>query len=124
MIRQQAVTVDHRRREVHQLAVVRRASASRSIVKARALVDAVALHQDALRALDDRPAAERALELVVLGEPAQDDVDRALPVVDVGIGDVREDTPLGRLLDELRIARVDERDDRAGGLADDAARSS
>ena len=64
-------------------------------------------------------AAERSLELVVLGEAAQDDVDRALPVLDLGVADVGEDAALGRLLDELRIARVQERDHRARGLVHD-----
>ena len=45
------------------------------------LVDRVAFHQDALGALGERAAPEGAFEVVVLGEPAQHDVDRALPVV-------------------------------------------
>jgi hypothetical protein len=57
--------------------------------------------------------------IVVLGEAAQDDVDGALPVLDVGVADVGEDASLGRLLDEVRIARVDEGDHRAGGLLHD-----
>jgi hypothetical protein len=48
----------------------------------------VALHQDALGALDRGTTAERALEVVVLGEAAEDDVNRALPLERVGIGDV------------------------------------
>ena len=63
--------------------------------------------------------AERALQVVVLGEAAQDDVDRALPVLDVGVGDVGEHAPLRRLLDEGRIGRVEQDDHRARGLADD-----
>jgi hypothetical protein len=41
-------------------------------------VDRMTLHQDALGSLGDRAAAERALEVVILGEPPQDDVDHAL----------------------------------------------
>ena len=39
-------------------------------------------------------ATEGAFEIVVLGETAQDDVDRALPVLRVGVGDVGEHAPL------------------------------
>src|SRR5918994_5888084 len=42
------------------------------------LVDRVPLHQDALGPLGDRAAGERALEALVLGEPRQHDVERAL----------------------------------------------
>jgi hypothetical protein len=59
------------------------------------------------------------LEVVVLGEAPQDDVDRALPVLGFRVGDVGEDAALGRLLDEVRIGRVDQDDDRAGGLLHD-----
>ncbi|HMC93599.1 MAG TPA: hypothetical protein VKO16_02390, partial [Polyangia bacterium] len=51
-------------------------------------------HQDALGALDQRAAPERALQVVKLSEAAQDDVDRALPVIDVGIVDVGKTPPL------------------------------
>ena len=67
------------------------------------LVDGVAFHQDALGPLGQRAATERAFEVVVLGEAAQHDVDRALPVLGVGVGDVGEDAALGCLLDELGI---------------------
>ena len=77
------------------------------------------LHQDALGSLDDRAAAERALEVVVLGEPAKHDVDRALPIVDLGVGDVGEDAALRCLLDEGGIGRVDQEDHRARGLLHD-----
>jgi hypothetical protein len=42
-----------------------------------------------------------------------------LPVLDVGVADVGEDTSLGRLADELRVAGVQQDDHRAGGCADD-----
>jgi hypothetical protein len=83
------------------------------------LVDAVTLHQDALGALGQRPAPERRFEVVVLGEAAKDDVDRALPVLGVGVADVGEDAALRRLPDELGIARVQKHDHRAGRLAHD-----
>jgi hypothetical protein len=47
------------------------------------LIDRMSLHKDPLGPLRDGPPAEGALELVVLGEPAEDDVDRALPVLDL-----------------------------------------
>ena len=63
----------------------RRASGSssasaREACRTHPLVDGMALHQDSLRALRDGAAAECAFEIVELGEPAQDDVDRALPI--------------------------------------------
>ena len=67
----------------------------------------MAFHQDALGPLGDRAARECALEIVVLGEAAQDDVDRALPVLALGIGDVGEDAAFGRLPEEARIVRAD-----------------
>jgi hypothetical protein len=44
----------------------------------------------ALGTLGQRAAPEGTLELVVFGEAAQHDVDRALPVLDVGVADVSE----------------------------------
>ena len=79
----------------------------------------MAFHQDALGTLGDGAPAERAFEIVVLGEAAQHDIDRALPILGVGVGDVGEDAPLGGLLDELRSRRVKQDDHRAGRLLDD-----
>ena len=78
---QQPVAVDDGGGEIDQLAVVgaRGSAASRM----RLLADRVTLHQDSLGPLDQRTPAERSLQLVVLGEAAQHDVDRALPVLDV-----------------------------------------
>jgi hypothetical protein len=59
------------------------------------------------------------LRFVAFGEAAQHDVDRALPVLDVGVADVREDAAFGRLLDEGGIRCVEQDDDRAGGFAHD-----
>ena len=67
----------------------------------------------------DRAAAERALKVVVLGEPAKHDVDRALPIVDLGVGDVSKDAALRGLLDEGAIGRVDEEYHRARRLLHD-----
>jgi uncharacterized membrane protein YdfJ with MMPL/SSD domain len=54
--------------------------------------------------VDGVTSAERSLEVVILGEPTQHDVDRTLPILDVGVTDVREDAPLGRLLTRIREA--------------------
>jgi hypothetical protein len=83
------------------------------------LVDAVALHQDPLGALGQRAASECALQVVVLGEAAQHDFDRALPVIDVVVVDVREHPSLGSLADELGIVGVKQRDHRARGATHD-----
>ena len=42
-----------------------------------------------------------------------------MPVVDVGVGEVGEDTALGCFLDELGVPGVDQDDYRAGGFSDD-----
>ena len=68
-----------------------------------ALVDLVALHQNALGPLGARTSPERALQVVVLGEPPQRDVERALQSSGVAVHDVREDTALRRLVDERRV---------------------
>src|SRR5664279_1004179 len=81
--------------------------------------DRVTLHEDALGAFDLRAATERSLELVKFGEAAQDDVDRALPVLDVVIADLGKHATLGRFFDEAGIGSVQENYDRAGGFADD-----
>jgi hypothetical protein len=46
------------------------------------------------------PAADRAIEAVKFGDAAQDDVDRALPVLDVVVADVSKDASFGRFFDE------------------------
>ena len=48
-------------------------------------------HENALGALDGGPTAERSLEVVVLREAPQNDVDGALPVGALTVGDVGED---------------------------------
>ena len=58
-------------------------------------------------------------EIVKLRKAAQDDVDRALPVLDVVVADVCEDAALRRLSDEAGVRGVQQDDDRAGGFADD-----
>ena len=83
------------------------------------LVDCVAFHEDAFGAFDQRAASESAFEVVVFGEASQHDVDRALPVLDVGVGDVGEDAAFGCLRDEFRVSCMDKDDYRAGGFSDD-----
>ena len=76
-------------------------------------------HQDPLRLLDRRPAPERALQAVVLGEPLQGDVDRALQLLRTAVDDVGEDSALGSLVDVGGVLGREQRDHRAGCLADD-----
>src|SRR5215207_3347160 len=84
------------------------------------LVGRVPLHQDALGPLGDRAAGERALEALVLGEPRQHDVERALQRRRVHAErDVGEDPSLGGLADEGLVLEVEDRDHRARGLGDD-----
>jgi len=81
------VAVDDGGGEVDQLAV----ADTRLIAKhleGVLLIDGMPFHQDALGTLDRCAAAERALEVAELGESAQHDVNRALPIVDVIVADV------------------------------------
>lgn len=83
------------------------------------LANRVPLHQDPFGPLDNRAASECALEVLVLREPPQHDVNRALPILDIAIGDLREHTTLGRLLDETRIWLMQEGDYGASRLTND-----
>lgn len=84
MLWEEAVAVDDGRGEVDQFAV----GGPRLVTQHRegcVLVDRVAFHQDPLCPFDRGAAPERALEVVVLGEATQNDVNRALPILDVGV---------------------------------------
>jgi hypothetical protein len=112
------VSVDDGCGEVDELAV----GDARSVSQHRerfVVLDSVALHEDALGTLDQCAPAERAPKLVILRESPQDDVDRALPVVDVFVADVGEDAAFGCLADEAGVASVEQDDDRTGGFAND-----
>src|SRR4051794_23838530 len=76
-------------------------------------------HQDSLRLLDDRAPAEGALQALVFAEPLQGDVDRALQLLRSAVDDVREYTPLRRLVNVCRIIRMEQRDHGARSLTDD-----
>jgi hypothetical protein len=76
LLRQQSVAVDDCGRHVDELSV-RRARVLTQHLEGRRLIDRVAFHEDALRTFGDGAATEGAFEIVVLGETAQDDVDRA-----------------------------------------------
>ena len=82
-------------------------------------VDRVAGHQDSLRLLDHRAAAERSLQVVVLGEPLQGDVDRALQLLGGRVDEIGEDAAFRRLPDICRILGGEQRDHGAAGLLDD-----
>ena len=112
------MAVDDRRGDVCELvAVVLRVVAQQ--LERLVGVDRMARHQDSLRLLDHRPAPECALQVVVLREALQRDVDRALQLLRRRVDDVGEDAALGRLVDVGGILRREQRDHRAGGLADD-----
>jgi len=70
------------------------------------LVDGVAFHEDAFGALGQCAAPECSFEVLVFGEAAEDDVDRTLPVLDVGVADVSEHSSFGRFLYEVGIGFV------------------
>jgi hypothetical protein len=79
---EKTVAVDDRGGEVDEFAVVDARPLAQHL-KRGVLVDGVAFHEDALRAFDLGSAAERAFEVLILREAAQDNIDRALPVLDI-----------------------------------------
>jgi hypothetical protein len=76
---------------------------SRSRSNACTFADGVTFHQNALGTLDQGSATERAAQVVEIAKAPEHDVDRALPVLDVGVGDVGKDAPFGCLPDERRV---------------------
>ena len=62
-------------------------------------------HQDALRLLDERPPSEGPLKALVLREPLQGDVDRALELFGIAIHDVGEHTALRGFAHVSRVIR-------------------
>jgi hypothetical protein len=96
------MTVDHRGGDVDQLAVGGARVVTKHLERGR-LVHRVAFHEDALGPLGDGPVPEGPFQVLVLGEAAQDDVDRALPILGVGVADVGEDASCG-LPGEARAA--------------------
>ncbi len=84
-------------------------------------VDAVALHEDALRLLDDRAPAERALQVLEFGVAAQRDLDRASELRRIGSidDDVREHAAFRGLFHVRRIGDVEKRDHGTRRFVDD-----
>ena len=113
------MALEHGAGDVDQLAT-RAARLVAQHLERALLVDLVALHQDALGALRLRPAAERALQVVVLGEPVQRDVERALQLLRRAVHDVGEHAALRRLVDERSVAALEHRDHGTVRLLDDA----
>src|SRR4051794_13103141 len=93
LLRQQPMAVHDRGRDIAELGVGPARLVAQHL-EGLSVIYRMTLHQDALCPLGDRSTAERALEVVVLRESAEHDVDRALPVLDVGVCDVREDSAL------------------------------
>jgi hypothetical protein len=87
------------------------------------LGEAVALHEDALRTLDDRSPPERPLEprdvllkLAQLGVPGHGELDRGLHGLARGAARVRRDPALRGAADELGVVPVQQGDDRSRGV--------
>ena len=115
---QQEVAVDDRLGDVDELAAVVLRVVAQHLERSVG-IDGVAGHQDPLRLLDRRATPERALQAVVLGEALQGDVDRALQLLRGVLDDVRKHAPLGGFVDVAGVLGRQQRDHRAGGLADD-----
>src|SRR3954464_5025258 len=112
---QQRVAVAHRVGEVDDAQVGAPRLLAQQLERL-ALVDAVALHEDALRALDRAAALDRALELLdLLGQPrgllvaAHGKLDRALDLVDEARPRERVDPALRGARDEAGLVPADER---------------
>ena len=112
------MAVDDSGGEVDELAVVN-ARARTQHLKRGIFVDRMTLHQDPLGTFDQRSPAERSLKFVIFGEATQDDVDRALPVLNIVIGHVGKHSPFGGFPEEAWIRGVQERDHGARRFADD-----
>jgi hypothetical protein len=115
---EEAVAVDDGGGEVDEFAVGG-AGVVAEHLEGGGFADVVAFHEDAFGSLCGGAAPERPFEVVVFREAAQDDVDRALPVLDVGVVDVGEHAAFGSFLNELGVAGVQQHDDGAGGFVDD-----
>ena len=83
------------------------------------LSDRMAFHQDSLRPLGERTAAESALEVLVFRKAQQDDLDCIAPDLRLVVVDVGEHASFCRLGDEGRVRGMKQRDHRAGRLVDD-----
>ena len=124
-LRQLKPAVDDRVRDVDDAAAFG-AGVGAQALEGGAVVDAVALHQDALRALDHGAPFERALELVDLrlqaldlGVAAQRHLDRALHRLRAARLRLRVDAAVGRARGELGVVLQRERDHRARGVGAD-----
>jgi hypothetical protein len=84
------------------------------------LAYSVAFHQDSLRPFDERAAAERPLEALILGEAAEHDLDHVLPGRRIVVDDVGKDAEPRRFSDEVVVGNGENRNHRAGRLLDDA----
>ena len=69
----------------------------------------MSLHENALRALDHSTTTERSLQVVVFGEAVQNDIDRALDLRRIAVGDVGKDSAFGGFVDEGRVAILSNR---------------
>jgi len=112
------MSVDDRGGEIDEFAVVDTRPIAQHL-KGRISVNRMAFHEDSFGTLDHGATPEGALEVVVLSESTQDYVDRALPVLDIVIGDMREHTAFGCFLDERGVRPVQKDDDGAGSLMHD-----
>jgi signal transduction histidine kinase len=112
------MAVDDRLRDVDQLpAVVLRVVPQH--LEGAVGIDRVPCHQDALRLLDQGPPAKGTLEALVLREPLEGDVDRALQLVGIAVDDVGEDAALRSFVHVRRIPRGQQGDHGARGFTDD-----
>jgi hypothetical protein len=82
-----------------------------------AFVDAVDGHEDAFGSFDGCAPAERAFEAVEFGEATEDDVECGLQLVLVAVDEVREDTALRSLVDEVGVLRFEDEEGRRSARA-------
>src|ERR1700692_383808 len=81
-----------------------------------ALVDLVTLHENPFATFDHRTPSERPPEILVLGEPTENYLERALQFVVLAVCDVGKDATLRCLPHKVRILGIDHGDHRTGRL--------
>lgn len=116
---QQGMTVQERLRDVDNTPI----RAPRLVAEEREgciLANPLALHQDSLGSLDERAAAERPLEALILGKAAKHDLDHVLPGRRIVVDDIGEYAELRRFSHEIVVGDRENCNHRAGRFLDDA----
>ena len=118
MLWQQLARLQHGLGDGHE-ACSRAARLAAQKLERLALVNAVALHDHALGALDDGTSTKGLFEALVVVIAAKHDLELALQLACLGPGELAEDAELGGLGDERRIVPLEHQDHRTDPLVGD-----